>query len=78
VWEDPQALKLLDESFTETDRAKRQALFDQLHALMIQQVPMIMLFNGIDAWGVRKRLSGFSVWEGKPRLWGVSAAGKAG
>ena len=77
VWDDPQALKLLDESFTETDRAKRQALFDQLHALMIQQVPMIVLFNGIDAWGVRKRLSGFSVWEGKPRLWGVSVAAKA-
>jgi peptide/nickel transport system substrate-binding protein len=77
VWEDPQALKLLDDSFAESDPKKRQALFDQIHALMIQQVPMIMLFNGIDAWGVRKRLSGFSVWEGKPRLWGVSAAAKA-
>ena len=78
VWEDPQALKLIDESFAEADPKKRQALFDQIHAQMIQQVPMIMLFNGIDAWGVRKRLNGFSVWEGKPRLWGVSAAAKAG
>jgi len=78
VWEDPQALKLIDESFAEADPKKRQALFDQIHAQMIQQVPMIMLFNGIDAWGVRKRLNGFSVWEGKPRLWGVSVAAKAG
>ena len=78
VWEDPQALKLIDEGFAEADPKKRQALFDQIHAQMIQQVPMIMLFNGIDAWGVRKRLNGFSVWEGKPRLWGVSVAAKAG
>jgi len=72
VWEDPQALKLIDESFTESDPKKRQALFDQIHTLMIQQVPLIILSNGNDAWGVRKRISGFSVWEGKPRLWGVS------
>jgi peptide/nickel transport system substrate-binding protein len=74
VWEDPQALKLIDDSFAESDPKKRQALFDQIHALMIQQVPMVMLFNGLDAWAVRKRISGFAVWEGKPRMWGVSAA----
>jgi len=74
VWEDPQALKLIDESFAEADPKKRQALFDQIHAQMIRQVPLIMLFNGLDAWAVRKRISGFSVWEGKPRLWGVSVA----
>ncbi|MDB5873503.1 MAG: extracellular solute-binding protein family 5 [Ramlibacter sp.] len=72
VWEDAQALKLVEESFVELVPRKRQALFDQLHNQMIQQVPMIMLFNDIDAWAVRKRISGFSVWESKPRLWGVS------
>ncbi|QNK67533.1 ABC transporter substrate-binding protein [Variovorax sp. PAMC26660] len=79
VWEDPQALKLIDDSFAESDPKKRQALFDQIHALMIQQVPMVMLFNGLDAWAVRKRIGGFAVWEGKPRMWGVSvnAAGAA-
>jgi peptide/nickel transport system substrate-binding protein len=41
---------------------------------MIRQVPLIMLFNGLDAWAVRKRVSGFSVWEGMPRLWGVTVA----
>jgi peptide/nickel transport system substrate-binding protein len=45
---------------------------------MIQQVPMVMLFNGIDAWAVRKRVSGFAVWEGKPRLWGVSVTAARG
>ncbi|SCX65225.1 ABC transporter substrate-binding protein [Variovorax sp. EL159] len=79
VWEDPQALKLIDDSFAESDPKKRQVLFDQIHALMIQQVPMVMLFNGLDAWAVRKRIGGFAVWEGKPRMWGVSvnAAGAA-
>ncbi|MEZ2293581.1 ABC transporter substrate-binding protein [Variovorax sp. RCC_210] len=78
VWEDPQALKLIDDSFTEADPKKRQVLFDQIHAQMIQQVPMVMLFNGIDAWAVRKRVSGFAVWEGKPRLWGVSVTATRG
>jgi len=78
VWEDPQALKLIDDSFTESDPKKRQALFDQIHAQMIQQVPMVMLLNGIDAWAVRKRVSGFAVGEGKPRLWGVSVTAARG
>lgn len=78
IWEDPQALKLIDESFTESDPKKRQVLFDQIHALMIQQVPLIMLSNGNDAWGVRKRISGYSVWEGKPRMWGVAVVGAKG
>lgn len=36
---------------------------------MIEQVPMIMLYNGVDAWGVRKRVQNFTVWEGKPLAW---------
>jgi peptide/nickel transport system substrate-binding protein len=69
VWEDPQALKLLDESFTELDPAKRQAIFDKMHALMMKDTPLIILSNGSEAWGVSKRLQGFSVWEDKPRAW---------
>ncbi len=69
VWDDPAAQKLIDESFLESDPAKRQALFDQLHALMLEQTPMLMLYNGADAWASSKRVEGFSVWEGKPRAW---------
>jgi peptide/nickel transport system substrate-binding protein len=71
VWEDPKALKLIDESMVESDRAKRQALFDQLHTLMIAQTPLVILDNGVDSWAMRKRVSGFTAWESKPRLWNV-------
>lgn len=69
VWEDPKALALIDASFLESDPAKRQALFDELHGLMLEQVPLIIFFNGADAWAVNKRVSGFSAWEGKPLAW---------
>lgn len=69
VWDDPQAQKLLDESFQESDPAKRQVLFDKLHTLMLEQAPLLILYNGTEAWGVSKRAQGFSVWEGKPLAW---------
>lgn len=72
VWDDPQAQKLIDESFLESDPARRQALFDQMHALMLEQTPLLVLYNGADAWATGKRVQGFSVWEGKPRAWGTS------
>lgn len=74
VWDDPAAQKLIDESFVESDPAKRQALFDQLHTLMLKQTPLLVLFNGADSWGVNSRIKGFSVWEGKPRVWETSLA----
>lgn len=69
VWDDSAAQKLIDESFLESDPAKRQALFDQLHTLMLEQTPLLVLYNGADAWAHNKRVEGFSVWEGKPRVW---------
>jgi peptide/nickel transport system substrate-binding protein len=69
VWDDPTARRLIDASLVESDPARRQAIFDEVHALMLAQVPAILLYNGIDTWGARRRVSGFSVWEGKPRAW---------
>lgn len=72
VWDDPQAQALIDESFSELDPAKRQAIFDKLHPLMLAQAPLILLSNGNQPWGVSQRLKGFTVWEGKPFAWGAS------
>lgn len=69
VWDDAKAQELIDASFLESDPAKRQALFDQIHTLMLEQTPLIVFFNGADAWAFSKRAPGFSVWEGKPRAW---------
>jgi peptide/nickel transport system substrate-binding protein len=76
VWEDPEALKLIEESFSELDPAKRQALFDKIHTKMISDTPLIILSNGNQPWGVSKRLQGFTVWEGKPMAWGTKVVDK--
>jgi peptide/nickel transport system substrate-binding protein len=76
VWDDLAAQKLIDQSFVEADPKKRQALFDQLHVLMLAKTPLIVLYNVTDSWAVRKRVSGFSVWEGKPLLWDTRLGSK--
>jgi len=76
VWDDPAAQKLIDQSFAEADPKKRQALFDQLHTMMLAKTPLVILYNVTDSWAVRKRVSGFTVWEGKPLLWNTKLAGK--
>ncbi len=69
VWDNPEAEKLIKASFDEFDTGKRQQIFDQLHEKMLDDTPLIILFNGATAWGYRKNVKGFSVWEGKPLLW---------
>ena len=69
VWESPEALKLIEESMYEHDPVKRQAIFDQLHTMLLDEVPLIILFNGYAAWGKTKGLDNVTVWEGKPLLW---------
>lgn len=73
VWDDPEAQRMLQESMMIDDKAKRQQLFDELHRRFIDDVPMIVLFNGAEIAGLRKNVKGFSGWLfGQPRLWGVS------
>ncbi|MDQ2140604.1 ABC transporter substrate-binding protein [Alcaligenaceae bacterium B3P038] len=72
VWDNPAMLAKLAESMTVSDKAKRQALFDELHAAMIQDVPMLVLFNGTDVAGLRKNVKGYQTWPAdKPRFWNV-------
>lgn len=74
VWDDPSAQALLDRASTVSDRAERQTLFDELHKRQLEAVPLLILYNGIETWGASARVTGFSSWEGKPRLWGVRLA----
>jgi peptide/nickel transport system substrate-binding protein len=75
VWDDPDSLALLDRSMVVSDKAERQKLFDELHRRFIAQVPMVMLYNGLDAGVFSKRVKGYqpSILS-KPRLWEVSIA----
>jgi peptide/nickel transport system substrate-binding protein len=73
VWEDPVAIELLTQALKEGDVAKRQSIFDQLHERFIDQVPMIVMYNGLDIVALNQNVEGYDAWIGqKPRLWGVS------
>jgi peptide/nickel transport system substrate-binding protein len=72
VWDNPKAIALLQQAGEEGDPAKRQKVFDELHALMLQDVPLVVLFNPGDSNGVNRKLEGFASWsQSRDRLWGV-------
>lgn len=77
VWDNPQAQTLLREAVRERDNGKRQALFDQLHRMMIEDTPMVIIYNGTVIGALRDSTRGYHSWPvAKPRLWGVSLAAK--
>lgn len=72
VWDDPEVQARLALSMRLADRGQRQAVFDDLHRKMLDDVPFIVLFNSADAVGLRKDVVGFKSWApAKPRLWNV-------
>lgn len=60
VWEDKAALELLGQVTNETRDAERQKLFDQLHVAMIDQVPIIPIFNTLSVGASRKSVKGYA------------------
>ncbi|MBP0494537.1 ABC transporter substrate-binding protein [Pararoseomonas indoligenes] len=76
VWDDPQALELIQRSMTVTDEAERQRIFDRLYGMFMQQVPMVVLYNQPDYIAVRQGVTGVRPWaSGQTRLWGVARGG---
>lgn len=75
-WEDPAAIKLLEEANTSLDEGRRKAIFGQLHKMAADQVPIIGIFfeTGIEA--AAPTVRGYKPWPaGKPLPWGVWKAG---
>ena len=72
VWDNPDVQALLVESMEITDKVKRQALFDALHKRMLDEVPLIPLYNGLQFVAANKRVQGLRTWPAEvPRLWNV-------
>lgn len=72
VWDDAVARILLAQSRVAETPADRQAVFDQLHARFMLQVPAVVLFNQGDIAAVRTNVVGYRGWvAGQLRLWGV-------
>jgi peptide/nickel transport system substrate-binding protein len=74
MWDDPRAIELMNKAYDETDQAKRQAIFDEFHELMLQEMPGIFMYDIVEVWGAGKGLQGQPFWQSGARLWEVSVA----
>ncbi|RJF97435.1 ABC transporter substrate-binding protein [Noviherbaspirillum saxi] len=78
VWDNPQAIALYEQAakINGSDHAARQKLFDQMHKMMLDDVPLIVLFNPGDANAVSKKLEGYAPWAlNRTRVWNVKRNG---
>ena len=72
IWDNPEAIALLAQAGASDDPAERQRLFDRLHALMLADVPLVMLYNLADVNAVNRSLEGVRPWPvSRLRLWNV-------
>ena len=72
VWDNPEVQAKLVESMEITDKVKRQAVLDDLHKRMLDEVPLIPLYNGLQFVAANKRVQGLRTWPAEvPRLWNV-------
>ncbi|WP_274650846.1 ABC transporter substrate-binding protein [Paenibacillus humicola] len=59
-YSNPEVDKLLDEARAETDNAKRKATYDQVMAIVQQDVPNVYLYHVNNTIGVSKAVQGFT------------------
>jgi peptide/nickel transport system substrate-binding protein len=66
---------MLEASMRSTDAKQRQAIFDEMHRAMLEDVPLIPLFNTTLVGAVRNNVVGYKGWAGRlPRYWNVGFA----
>ncbi|MGL4636708.1 MAG: ABC transporter substrate-binding protein [Beijerinckiaceae bacterium] len=73
VWDNAEMQKLINASGATADPAKRQPLFDTLHKQMIEDVPVIWLYNNDAITATGPRVNAFVPWvTEQPRFWAVT------
>jgi peptide/nickel transport system substrate-binding protein len=73
VWDDPNAVALLNTLFKTTDDEERQRTIDAAHELLIKTTPLIVWGTRVSVGAFRPNVQGFQAWPGqKPRFWGIS------
>lgn len=75
IWDNPRAMDLLGQAIDTFDQDEHQRLLDSLHNLMVEDVPIIGLYNAHSATAINDSLRGYRPWPlNLPRLWGVWSA----
>jgi peptide/nickel transport system substrate-binding protein len=72
IWDNAEVQGLLERAMTISVEDERRRIFDDLHARQLAEVPLIILYNGVDSSATTRRFQGFRPWvASKPRLWEV-------
>ncbi|MDP0929683.1 ABC transporter substrate-binding protein [Paracoccus onubensis] len=72
VWENPDALELIDQALATLDPAKRQPLFDELHKMILHDVPIIITHNDVSPIAYSTEIKGMDPWTSPMVLWNLS------
>jgi peptide/nickel transport system substrate-binding protein len=73
IWNNPQAMAALADLFEAQTTEAKQALFDKLHKLYVEDAPMVVYAARASVAALRSNVQGYEPWPGlKPRFWNVS------
>lgn len=71
-WDSPRAEALLAQALSSFDPDRQRAIFEDLNRLMVEEVPIIGLYNAHHATALLDTVHGYRPWPlTLPRLWGV-------
>jgi peptide/nickel transport system substrate-binding protein len=59
-WKDSEIDRLIDQARGEPDRAKREALYHEITARLVDDAPAVFLYDQTDVYGVSKRVKGWT------------------
>jgi peptide/nickel transport system substrate-binding protein len=65
IWDDPEAIALLQQLFDAPDPARRQPLFDALQRLCLADAPLVAWNFRITPTGLRSNVEGYEAWSGE-------------
>ncbi len=75
IWENEAAFALLKSVVSEKDREAAKRTYEQIHRLMMEDIPSINIYFVPVTDIARKNILGYEPWPGmKPRLWNVRVA----
>lgn len=75
IVDSPEIIEIAKASGVASQTEERTALFEQAHALMIEDASVVGLFNPARAVGLSPRVEGYELWSlESPRLWGVKVS----
>ena len=72
VWDNPEALALIDKAMETLDPNVRQPIFDKLHTMLLNDVPIILTHNRVSCMAHGAKVQGVEPTSFSYGVWGIS------